>query len=608
MKTGGWLLGMAVLLAAVSGLAQESSPAPRVPVSPDKPAKLDPAAARFFETKVRPLLAENCFKCHGPEKQKANLRLDSQAAILEGGDSGSPIVPGQPEDSLLIDAINHGEIVQMPPTGKLPPQAIVDLTAWVKMGAPWPSKQNPVRTSTNESADYSITAEDKAFWAFQPPRKPPLPSVRRTDWPQSPVDYFILSQLESKGLEPAPPADKRTLIRRVTFDLIGLPPTPEEIDAFLQDDSPGAYATVIARLLASPHYGERWGRHWLDVARYADSNGADENRVHANAWRYRDYVIAAFNDDKPYDQFLVEQLAGDLLPARNRDERNRNWIATGFLAIGPKPLLANDAVKVELDVVDEQIDTAGRAFLSLTLACARCHDHKFDPIPSSDYYSLVGIFKSTTTIHKYDFQNHRSWTERALGTDEDEKQHQRLKAEYDRANELRRLTDGPEQQKPHIARMAAVRKELAAIPVAMAVREGNIVNARLLIRGNHLTPGPEVPRAFPRVLAGEDRTPIGTERSGRLELARWLVQPDHPLTSRVMVNRIWKWHFGEGIVRSVDNFGRLGERPDNQPLLDYLAARFIESGWSVKAMHRLMLTSATYRQSAIADRGSRIAD
>ncbi|MBI3462028.1 MAG: PSD1 domain-containing protein [Planctomycetes bacterium] len=579
-------------LPAVFGLAIDAAHAGDAPT-------LDPAAAAtFFETKVRPVLAEHCFKCHGPEKQKANLRLDSQAAILEGGDSGSPIVPGQPEDSLLIDAINHGEIVQMPPTGKLPPQTIADLTAWVKSGAPWPSDQSVVKRSAEDDAGYQITAEDKAFWVFQPPRKPPLPPVRNTEWPKSPVDHFILAPLESKGLRPAPPVDDRTLIRRVTFDLTGLPPTPEEVEAFLQDDSTDAFATVVGRLLASPHYGERWGRHWLDVSRYADSNGADENRLHANAWRYRDYVVAAFNDDQPFDQFVIEQLAGDLLPARDREERNRNWIATGFLAIGPKPLLANDAAKVELDVVDEQIDATGRAFLGLTLGCARCHDHKFDPIPASDYYALAGIFKSTTTIDRYDFQNHRSWTERALGSDEEEAEHQRLKAEYDLANELRRLTDGADKQKPHIARMAAVRKELGAIPVAMAVKEGNVANAHVLIRGNHLTPGPEAPRGFPRILAGDEQTPIGDEQSGRLDLARWLVQPDHPLTARVMVNRIWKWHFGEGIVRSVDNFGRLGERPDNQPLLDYLAVQFVESGWSIKAMHRLIVLSSTYQQSS----------
>ncbi|MCI0461895.1 MAG: DUF1549 and DUF1553 domain-containing protein, partial [Gemmataceae bacterium] len=341
--------------------------------------------------------------------------------------------------------------------------------------------------------------------------------------------------------------------------------------------------------------GERWGRHWLDVARYADSNGADENRVHANAWRYRDYVVAAFTEDKPYDRFVLEQLAGDLLP------RNPNWIATGFLAVGPKPLLANDAVKVELDVVDEQLDTTGRAFLALTLGCARCHDHKFDPILLEDYYALAGIFKSTTTIDNYDMQNHRSWTERALHTAADKepqvRQHQRLKEAYDRANELRRLNDDPKEQKKYIAQMKALRQELAAIPVTMAVKEGKVANARVLLRGNHLTPGPEVPRRFPRILAEENQTPIGDQQSGRLELAHWLVRPDHPLTARVLVNRIWKWHFGEGIVRSVDNFGRLGERPDNQPLLDYLAVRFVESGWSIKALHRLIMLSATYQMS-----------
>jgi hypothetical protein len=602
MKRCWWLPGLAGLVAAMSALAQGPSPSsPNVQVAPANPAKLDPAAVQFFEAKVRPVLAEHCFKCHGPQKQRASLRLDSRAAILKGGDSGPAVVPGQPQKSLLIDAINHGDVVQMPPTGKLLPQAIADLSAWVRMGMPWPREplvaQTPVRPSTDQTAGYRLTAEDKSFWAFQPPRKPSLPSVRRSGWPRSPVDFFVLARLEARSLEPAPPADKRTLIRRTTYDLTGLPPTPEETLAFLQDDSPDAYAKVVDRLLASPHYGERWGRHWLDVARYADSNGADENRIHANAWRYRDYVVAAFNEDKPYDRFVLEQLAGDLLPAIDRETRNRNWIATGFLAVGPKPLLANDAIKVEMDVVDEQLDTTGRAFLALTLGCARCHDHKFDPIPLGDYYALAGIFKSTTTIDNYDIHINRSWTERALGTEGDEEQHRRLKEAYDRANDRRRLTDDLNQQKKYLAQMRALRKELAPIPVAMAVKEGNVANARVLLRGNHLTPGPEVPRRFPRILAGENQTPIGDQQSGRLELARWLVRPDHPLTARVLVNRIWKWHFGEGIVRSVDNFGRLGERPDDQPLLDYLAVRFVESGWSVKAMHRLILLSAAYQMS-----------
>jgi len=517
--------------------------------------------------------------------------------MLRGGESGPAIVPGVPESSLLVDAINHGDVVQMPPTGKLPLQPIADLTAWVKMGAPWPSEQISVRPTEPKTASYELSADDKAFWAFQPPANRLLPKVQQTGWPKTPVDHFVLGQLEAKGLEPAPGADKRILIRRTTFDLTGLPPTPEEIAPFLRDDSPDAYARVVDRLLASPRYGERWGRHWLDVARYADSNGADENRIHANAWRYRDYVVAAFNQDLPYDRFIVEQLAGDLLPATDRESRNRQWIATGFLAIGPKPLLANDAVKVELDVVDEQIDTTGRAFMALTLGCARCHDHKFDPIPASDYYALAGIFKSTTTIDRYDFQNHRSWTERALGDVEDEERLQRLKAAYDEANEARRLNDEPNEQKKFIAEMKKVRKELAAIPVAMAVRDGSVADTRVLIRGNHMTPGPDVPRGFPRVLASDSRPPIGDDESGRLALAQWLSQPDHPLTARVMVNRIWKWHFGEGIVRSVDNFGRLGERPDNQPLLDYLAVHFVESGWSVKAIHRQILLSGAYQSA-----------
>jgi hypothetical protein len=592
------ILPLAGLAAAASGLGQ-SPQTSRDDTSPAAAsAAISLADSAFFESKIRPLLAENCFSCHGPEKQKAGLRLDSAAGILKGGESGPAVVPGRPESSLLIDAINHGDIVQMPPTGKLPPQEIADLTTWVKMGLPWPQSV-PIGQRQADGAPLTTYADEAVnHWAFQRPGKPALPMVSRPDWPQSPADHFILAKLDAAGLEPAPPANKRQLIRRVTFDLTGLPPPPGAIADFLQDESPDAFARLVDRLLASPQYGERWGRHWLDVARYADSNGADENRIHANAWRYRDYVVAAFNADFPYDQFIVEQLAGDLLPAADRQTRNRHWIATGFLAIGPKPLLANDAVKVELDVVDEQLDTTGRALLGLTLGCARCHDHKFDPITARDYYSLAGIFKSTLTIPKYDFQNHRTWNERALGSDEDERRHQELKEAYDQANELRRLNDEPMEQKKHSAQMKVVRKELAAIPVAMTVRDGKVQDLHVLVRGNHLTPGDVAPRGFPRVLKGDRQEPLDDGESGRLALAQWLIRPDHPLTARVIVNRLWKWHFGEGIVRSVDNFGVLGERPDNQPLLDYLAVEFVDSGWSIKTMHRRILLSSAYQMAS----------
>ncbi|HMC10292.1 MAG TPA: DUF1549 and DUF1553 domain-containing protein, partial [Pirellulaceae bacterium] len=434
--------------------------------------------------------------------------------------------------------------------------------------------------------------------------------------------------LEAAGLRPAAAADKRSLIRRATFDLVGLPPTPAEVNAFLADESPQAFATVVERLLASPHYGERWGRHWLDVVRYADSNGLDENVAFGNAWRYRDYVVAAFNRDKPYDQFLLEQLAGDLLPAptgsgpEDLAVKHERLIATGFLSLGPKVLAEVDAKKMEMDIIDEQVDTFGRAILGLTLGCARCHDHKFDPIRTDDYYALAGIFKSTRTMEN--FIKLARWYENDLATDAElalraahTKQAAEKKAAIDefvkQANQTLQATlpDGvlpkepesqyPDETKAELKRlrdeMAAFQKTAPVILSAMGASEGTIADLAIHIRGNHLTLGKTIARGFPQVLAGAGAPPVDQARSGRLELAQWLVARDHPLTSRVMVNRLWRWHFGEGLVRSPDNFGKLGDAPVNQPLLDWLARRFIESRWSFKDMHRLIMLSSTYQMS-----------
>jgi cytochrome c553 len=522
---------------------------------------------RFFETSIRPLLVERCVKCHGPDEQSGGLRLDSLAAMLEGGASGPAIVPGQPGKSLLIKAVGQQDKLKMPKKGKLTEQQIADLSKWVSMGAPYP-------------AAAAVTAIDidkgRQFWAFQPPVTPAIPVVKDDKWAKSPLDHFTLAKLEAKGLRPAPQADKRTLIRRATFDLIGLPPTPQEIDAFVADDSAEAFAKVVDRLLASPQYGERWGRHWLDVARYADSNGLDENIAHGNAWRYRDYVVAAFSKDKPYDQFVLEQLAGDLLPnAAKETGRHERLIATGFLALGPKVLAEVDEKKMEMDIIDEQIDTVGRAFLGLTLGCARCHDHKFDPIPTEDYYALAGIFKSTRAMEN--FRKIARWWENAIATAEDRDR----VALYSLAGAFEKIP--------------------AAVPSAMGVTEGHVSDAQIHVRGSHLKLGKAVPRHVPRVLARGEEPTFDDRQSGRLQLADWLVRPDHPLTSRVMVNRIWRWHFGQGIVRSTDNFGMLGERPCDPELLDWLAMQFVEKKWSVKAMHRLIMLSSTYQMSSAYD-------
>ncbi len=559
-----------------------------------------PEQVRFFETSIRPLLADHCLKCHGAQKQKADLRLDSRAAILKGGESGPAALPGRPDQSLLIHAIRHEGIAPKMPDGKkLPDRAVADLARWVQMGLPFP-----------ESLE--AKADANRLWAFQNIRKPDVPAVKDTTWATSPLDRFILAKLEAKELKPAPAADRRTLIRRATFDLTGLPPTPDEIDTFLNDRSTDAFAKVVDRLLASPHYGERWGRHWLDVARYADSNGLDENVAFGNAWRYRDYVVRAFNDDLPFDQFVVEQLAGDLLESKDAPLRHRRLIATGFLSLGPKVIAEVDEKKMEMDIVDEQIDTVGRAFLGLTLGCARCHDHKFDPIPMADYYGLAGIFRSTKTMDH--FKKVARWHEHPLASPDDpvvKAAHAgelaKMKAEIDTLTS-KPLAETKDTLKKLRDELAKLEKAGPTLPTAMGVADTAIVDAVIHPRGNHLKIGKTIPRHLPAVLAKEHAPSFSAKSSGRLELARWLVQPDHPLTSRVMVNRVWRWHFGDGIVRSTDNFGALGEAPSDPALLDWLATRFVEQGWSVKAMHRLIMLSSTYQMSAAADLKTREAD
>ena len=841
------------------------------------------------------------------------LRLDSREALLKGGTRGPAIVPGKPAESLLLRAVRQDGTLRMPPSGKLKDAEIAALAQWIEMGAPW----GPGKITQTEPG--------KKFWAFVPPREPQAPQVRNAAWVKSPLDAFVLSALEAKGLTPAPPADKRTLIRRATFDLTGLPPTPDAVRAFLDDTRPDAFARVIDRLLASPRYGERWGRHWLDVARYADSNGLDENLVYRHAWRYRDYVIQAFNKDKPYDLFLKEQLAGDLLPAADDATSFERWTATGFLSLGAKMLAEDDPVKMEMDIIDEQLDTSARTFMGLTVGCARCHDHKFDPIPQADYYSMAGIFKSSKTMENFNVV--AKWHEYVLAPEAERQklqehldkiearnkeitrisgaENKRLIEEargrvgayllaaddllryekialqpagtrgqpspaavkrdagtFDRGNaprtlqkeknnvptdvkgpyfaeydatvaaageyqldmleeetgagtldvwingvlemrgksavtnrkaspeaggwsvsgvfplaagkntirlehksrfpyfealllsplpgnveaprsleqagrkysvnpsflaqwveEMRRSKGAPhsvlyalyayagkqrldgdalsgwtspaaerfrgfnpktreelaaryqelfveadrqwqELEKTRAALPkektprnnvkqaeglsdagleafrelsyakagpfsapgdakqyypAAVREQLTALeterkaledatpdlPRAMGVRDGEkIANLQINIRGSHWTLGEEAPRRFLRVVAGDNQPPIPPQQSGRLQFAEWLAKPDHPLTSRVMANRIWRWHFGRGIVPSMDNFGRLGEMPTNQPLLDWLALRFVEQGWSIKRMHRLIMLSSTYQMSSAYNAGA----
>ena len=568
----------------------------------------DPAA--FFEKNVRPVLAERCWGCHGPEKQKGGLRLDSRAAIVTGGEQGPAIVPGKPDESLLVTALRHDGQLRMPPKNKLPEAEIAALTEWVKMGAPWPAAQ-VAPTAPAKVVDRTFTAEEKAFWAFQSVRRVPLPRVKTADWCRNPIDAFVLAKLEAAGLRPAPDAEKLTLLRRLTLDLTGLPPTVEEVEGFLKDGSPDAYPKLVERLLASPAYGEKWGRRWLDVARYADSNGMDENLSHGNAWRYRDWVIKSFNADKPYDEFVREQLAGDLIPGGTDPERADRLTATGFLVVGPKMLAEDDPVKMRMDIIDEQLDTAGQAFLGLTLGCARCHDHKFDPITTADYYGLAGLFYSTKTMRSYGVV--AVWHERPISPpavlavrEAHDKTIAAVRAEL--AASERPATAAvvgfaatTVRAAPLRARLVALEKARPAVDEVMAVEDDKGRDLRVHLRGNHLTLGPEAPRRLPRILAGDTQLSLGSERSGRLEFAQWVTRPENPLTARVMANRIWAGHFGAGLVRSTDNFGRLGERPTHPELLDWLADEFVKSKWSVKHLHRLIVTSAAYRSGYRSD-------
>ncbi|HBI31150.1 MAG TPA: hypothetical protein DDY45_03870 [Verrucomicrobiales bacterium] len=433
-------------------------------------------------------------------------------------------------------------------------------------------------------------------WAYAPVENPELPKVDTADWTREEMDFFVLAGIEKRDYLPTKPATKRTLIRRAYLDLHGLPPSTSQIEAFLSDERPDAWGRLIDELLQSPRYGERWGRHWLDVARYADTNGMDEDIAHPSAWRYRDYVIRSFNKDKPFDRFIVEQLAGDLLPAKDLVQKREQIVGLGFLSVGPKMLACDDPDKMRRDIVDEQMDTMGRAFLGMTIGCARCHDHKIDPISIKDYYGLAGIFMSTKTLTKYsvvaEFHEH----------DLTKEEHQKKWLEVRRLEGEQKKKETPKDKKDKLAEeITALKKGLPAPFRVMGVTEYPTQDVKVHLRGDYLTLGEEVPRGVPAIWTEGEKVAMPEKQSGRLELARWIASADNPLTARVIVNRLWRWHFGRGIVPTPDNFGGLGEKPTHPKLLDHLARKFVESGWSVKSMHRLMMNSATYRQSAEAD-------
>ena len=519
---------------------------------------LDAKTMAFFENKIRPLLANNCYECHGEDEQESELRVDSLAGLLEGGEGyGAAIVPGDPEKSILIDAVNYGEM-QMPPENKLSKQEVDDLSAWVKMGAPWPGADSAaIGHSRRETME--VTDEDRQWWSFRPLTRPAVPSEGLATDASSPIDAFIRAQLEQEGLEPSPIADRRTLVRRVTYDLTGLPPTPDEVRAFLADDASDAYERLIDRLLASPRYGERWGRHWLDIVRFTQTNGYERDDEKPYAWRYRDYVIRSFNDDKPFDQFIREQIAGDELDEVTDD----GVIATGFFRLGVWDDEPDDIEQAFYDSVDDMLSTTSSAFMGLTIGCARCHAHKFDPIPHEDYYRLAAFIRNVKYYAKPDSE-----------------QRDRI---------MRPLPSGGE---------------------ALGVTEYS-TNARpthVLLRGRAQTPGDEVQPRVPQVLvASAEETTLeipemreGLVSSGRRSaLANWIASPKHPLTARVLANRIWQHHFGKGIVATPNDFGKTGIPPTHPELLDWLASELIDGDWHIKPLHKAIMLSDTYRQSSL---------
>ncbi len=739
----------------------------------------DPQQLEFFEKRIRPLLVEHCYECHsGDAKIKGGLRLDSRDGWKKGGDSGPVIDRDQPGESLLLEALRSEGDLKMPPKGRLPQAVINDFEQWVKMGAPDPSlSSTPSRPST------AIDLEGgRRFWAYRPPVNPPAPAVRDAAWPRSTIDRFILSRLETDGLRRPPQADGETLVRRLYFDLVGLPPTPEQIDEFLADQSADAWERLVDGLLASPQFGERWGRHWLDVVRFAESLTL-RGFVFKQAWRYRDYVIDAFNDDIPFDRFVREQIAGDLLPADTIEERRRQLIATTVLVLGNNNLEEQDKPQLEMDLIDEQLDLLGRGFLAQTITCARCHDHKFDPLPTRDYYALAGILKNAKALQH---ENVSKWMEVPLPLEpqaeaefsQREKELAALQARVQEAQTAVKRLAGPAiaardpnvlapkdlpgividdadakrvgdwQNSQHHARyigkgyihdlaagkgdktltfdpdlpesgkyevrfaytpdtnrseqvpvtvfsaegektvtvnerknppldgrfislgeyrferggqsfvivsntgttghviadavqflpvdaeaapspaIAAVEKpkvppvesdELKMLreeakrlegefkerksksvrrPMVMTVIEqGEPRDLHILVRGSVHNQGPVAPRGFLQV-ASTNPPPIPAAEGGRRQLADWMAARDNPLTARVMVNRVWHWLFGAGLVRTTDNFGTTGETPSHPELLDHLAISFVEDGWSVKRLIRRIVLSRVYQLSA----------
>ncbi len=596
----------------------------------------------FFEANIRPLLVKHCYQCHSIEsgEGKGGLLLDSKEGWSSGGDSGDAIQPGDARGSLLMDSVRYENAdLQMPPKYQLAEPEIEAIETWINMGAPDPRVGGKV---TKKGIDWE---KGKSHWAFQPISNPTPPPTKDTAWPRDDLDRFVLAKIEDAKIAPAPDATRFALIRRVTLDLTGLPPSVAEVGEFIcdQESDDAALAKVVDRLLSSNAFGERWGRHWLDVARYADSVGKTRNVAFPHAWRYRNYVIDSFNQDKPYDKFIAEQLAGDLLASTSGKDRNEKIIATGLLALGSMDLNERDQDQFNLDRIDDQMDTIGRAMMGLTFGCARCHDHKFDPISQSDYYAMAGIFASTKTLSGQ--QNRQGGSKQyyqpnlLVRLDESltSKPEVSTPKPFDKSkraevavlkNRIAKLQNEqkknlPRQQQERLTlQLANLNKQLSEIAkqsaapkskknknfaieektdpravLAMAVTEGKVSNLALRVRGEPDVKGDVVPRAFPVIFKNTSPPSLSSDESGRLELAQWLTSPKHPLTARVMVNRVWAHLFGRGLVETVDNFGASGALPTHPELLDHLSSRFMKDRWSVKSLIRSIVLSRTYRLS-----------
>lgn len=600
----------------------------------------------FFEKNIRPILVQRCQSCHSEksDQQEGGFLIDSREALLKGGDRGPAIVPGDVEKSLLIQAVRHTDPdLLMPPTERLNDEAVAMLEAWIRMGAPFPADQ-VVKTAGKPSDPI----EGRSHWAFQPLSPVRIPDVANTEWCRNDIDRFVLAELQATGMVPVPESTDYDLVRRLTFQITGLPPTPAQLTSFSNLPREQATAKLVDELLASPQFGQRWGRHWLDLARYSDSNGLDENFLFREAWRYRNWVIDAVNADMPYDRFLLEQIAGDLLPYDTIEQRDRQRIAAGFLEVGPKVLLGVDPNRQKMDIADEQIETIGRTVLGQTLGCARCHDHKFDPVPTADYYALAGIFTSTEVMEQRFMLNEQRVMERLVGLGENGEQ---LDEEYEAYyRDLAGMKAQAEKAKAALELLKSGTEEVIAAKIA-ADADGFIDRARdsalpreervaaqeeyLKTQVERLTHPPKIPpramipkdadqpadehirlagkpeakgdlvaRGFLQVLQDGPAIAMPADESGRVQLSQWLTDPNTrtgALAARVLANRIWHHLLGRGIVRTVDNFGRTGELPANPLLLDYLAGELIRHRWSMKSLIREIATSRTFALSSSFD-------